>query len=72
MLPSESVKVQINTSSLLKDFGKEVYKRAITMMQNGFVDFVASDCHDLSIRKPNLKQVQKLLKKYHISNKIDL
>lgn len=64
--------VQINTSSLLKDFGKEVYKRAIAMMQNNFVDFVASDCHDLSIRKPNLKLVQKLLKKYHISNKIDL
>ena len=71
-IKSCGILVQINTSSLLKDFGKEVYKRAITMMQNGFVDFVASDCHDLSIRKPNLKQVQKLLKKYHISNKIDL
>lgn len=62
------VKIQVNTSSILKLFGKEVYKRVNYLLESNLVDFIASDCHDLKYRKPNLDKVAKQMKKYNIKN----
>lgn len=57
--------IQINAASL---YGLEGFKRRKLihyLLKESLVDYVASDCHNLTDRKPNLKKAyQKVLKKY--------
>ncbi len=49
------VLVQINTESIIKtkDFGQN--RRVRTLIENGYVDFVSTDTHDLRRRPPEMK-----------------
>lgn len=65
--------IQINTSSILGDFGVEIKKKAESLLKNKLVNFVASDCHNMNVRKPNLKVTLDLIsKKYKIKIKNEL
>lgn len=65
--------LQINTTSILGQFGHSIKKMAKTLIKNGLVDLVASDCHSMKIRKPNLKSTLDLIKKkYHVEIKNEL
>ena len=63
-------KMQVNAESILKInlFGdnKKVYKkRAKYFLENDLVDIIASDAHNLSTRKPYMKEAYEIvLKKY--------
>lgn len=72
---NSGILIQMNTSSILKDFGGEIYRRAKKMLKLNCVDLVASDAHSSNVRKPNLKSTLELIEKKHkvnIENKIDL
>lgn len=59
--------LQINTTSILGQFGHGVKKMTKKLLKNGLVDLVASDTHSMGIRKPNLKSTLDFIKKkYHI------
>lgn len=67
--------IQINTSSILGDFGKSIQKKAFKFLKEDLVDFIASDAHSTGIRKPNLKKTLDFVeKKFNkvIKNEIDL
>ena len=60
-------KFQMNTSSINGLFGRTVKKRANLMLKKGYVDFVASDTHNLKRRKPNVNSTLKMIeKKYKV------
>lgn len=48
--------LQITASSLTGQFGDEVQQNAELLLQNGAVSAIASDCHNLKGRKPNLNE----------------
>ena len=67
--------IQVNTSSILGDFGKSIQKNVFKFIKADLVDFMASDCHSLGVRKPNLKEALEFVKKKfnkEIENKINL
>ena len=67
--------IQVNTSSILGDFGKSIQKNVFKFIKANLVDFIASDCHSLGIRTPNLKEALEFVKKKfnkEIENKINL
>lgn len=55
--------IQINTSSLLGDFGNKIKKKTEQLLKMKLVHFVSSDCHDMKVRKPNLKETLFFIKK---------
>ncbi len=58
---------QINASSIFGDFGKHAKKRAKILLKKGYVDFVASDCHNMETRKPDLAEsIRYIEKKYKV------
>ena len=62
-------------SSILGDFGKSIQKNVFKFIKADLVDFMASDCHSLGVRKPNLKEALEFVKKKfnkEIENKINL
>ncbi|WP_373056169.1 tyrosine-protein phosphatase [Zunongwangia sp. H14] len=46
-LKSRGCKFQINILSLSGHYGKGIEKMAYTLLENGFIDFISSDCHRL-------------------------
>ena len=67
--------IQINTSSILGDFGRKIQKKAFKLIKSKCVNFIASDAHSLNVRKPNLKEALQFVEKkfkVKIENKIDL
>ncbi|MBL4753647.1 MAG: hypothetical protein JKY52_08675 [Flavobacteriales bacterium] len=48
--------IQITASSITGRFGKEPQKLAIKLLEEGKVDVLASDCHNLTSRPPNLNE----------------
>ncbi|XMB85746.1 CpsB/CapC family capsule biosynthesis tyrosine phosphatase [Mycoplasmatota bacterium WC44] len=57
--------VQLNAGSLLGEFGSKVKKRAQKLMKLKLVHFIASDCHKVDKRIPNLHLAAKYVKKKH-------
>lgn len=55
--------IQINSNSILGINGRDIKKLCKRMLKEGLVDFIASDCHDNRIRKPNLKAVKRIIKR---------
>lgn len=47
--------LQITSSSIIGDFGKQVKQFATVLLYEGKVELVASDCHNLKYRPPNLR-----------------
>ena len=48
--------LQITASSLIGAFGEEAQQNAELLLQEGRVSAIASDCHNLKGRKPNLNE----------------
>lgn len=48
--------IQITSSSILGGFGKQAKQLTIELLTEGKVDLMASDCHNLEYRPPNLGQ----------------
>lgn len=56
--------IQVNVSSLKIKLVKKLIK-------NNLVDFIASDCHSVNERMPNMDKAKKVLKKYKNINSIE-
>ncbi|MCP4263602.1 MAG: hypothetical protein GY774_39760 [Planctomycetes bacterium] len=50
-----SAHVQITASSLLGDFGSEVQRTAWYFLTSGWVTLVATDSHDINVRRPRMR-----------------
>jgi len=50
-----STHLQITASSLLGDFGPEVQRTAWYFLTSGWATFVATDSHDIKVRKPRMR-----------------
>ena len=55
--------LQVNSGSLLGNFGRKVRKTAIRMLEQDMIFVVASDAHDSQNRPPNLGKARQLLEK---------
>ncbi len=55
--------IQVNSSSILGDFGKKIQKKVWKLLKKDGVDYIASDCHSMGIRKPNIQEAIKLVNK---------
>lgn len=62
-LIKESANIQVNTSSILGLHGKKVRKFVFDLMKNDLVDYVSTDCHNLSKRNINLLKTYQIVKK---------
>lgn len=62
-LRRSGVLIQIDTSSVLGDFGREVAKKAARLLRGDHVDFIASDAHSMGMRSPNLKRALDYIEK---------
>ena len=56
--------IQLNTESLMHWFSR---RRALELIGSGRVQFLATDCHDLTDRKPDLKEAFDIVRK-HLGN----
>ena len=57
--------IQIDSMSILGDFGFSVKRFASALLSKQFVDFVSSDAHDIKKRPPNMKcAYENIMKKY--------
>ena len=43
-------------------------KKALDMYERGLIHFIASDCHNMTVRPPNLKKAYDLIKDNHLNN----
>ena len=50
--------IQANSSSIIN---KPYRKLVLSMIDNGLVDFIASDCHDISVRTPNISDAYRII-----------
>jgi len=57
------VLIQVNSGSLSGEFGSSVRELALEMMDNNWVHFVASDCHDPEQRPMRLKEAWGIVEK---------
>lgn len=55
---------QITAMSVTGDFGREIKKFSMSMLDKGLVDFIASDAHDTKKRPPILSKAYKEVKKH--------
>lgn len=57
--------IQVNSEALFGIYGFRLRRKIKFLFGEKLVDFVASDCHNLTNRKPNIKKAyQKVIKKY--------
>jgi protein-tyrosine phosphatase len=61
--------IQVNTTSILGLDKTVKPKLPIKMIKEGLVDLIASDTHNLDVRKPNMMMCYQVLKK-HVSQEI--
>lgn len=62
-LKKMGVLLQVNASSLIKKGRSKHLRRAWDYLRNDLIDFIASDCHNLISRPPNLEKAYKILNK---------
>ncbi len=53
---------QINATSILGKSGKHVKRTAFELLNKGIADFIASDAHDKSFRKPQIKDAFNIIR----------
>ncbi|MFT4144729.1 MAG: hypothetical protein QM644_09765 [Mobilitalea sp.] len=51
--------IQMNASSLVQN---KTRKRALSLVKKGFIEIIASDCHNMTIRPPELGAAYEILK----------
>ena len=56
--------IQVNTTSVLGQDKAVKHKKVLKLIKEGLVDIIASDCHNLELRKPNLLTCYEYLKKH--------
>lgn len=56
--------IQVNTSSIMGLDKAVKPKKVLKMIKEGYIDIIASDCHNLDVRKPNLMDCYQYLKKH--------
>ena len=57
-----NVLMQVNTKFLIQN--KHMAKK---MIKDKIIDYVASDCHSIDKRPPNLGSVKKIIEKYNLN-----
>lgn len=62
VLRNDGVIIQVDTQSLLGEFGRFELRRSHKMIKLGLVDIVSTDAHGLSKRPPNLSAAYQLIK----------
>lgn len=69
--------IQVNANSILKkkifDRHNEYKNRATNLLRNNLIDIIASDAHNLNLRKPRINEAFEIVKKKYginIANKI--
>ncbi len=62
-IKNDNIIIQVNSGALLGLDGKSLKKRADLLMKHDLIDIIASDCHNLSNRPPNLKEALEKYKK---------
>ena len=55
--------MQVNAGSLLGESGRHVRKYCQKLMKSDLLDFIASDAHDVKVRRPNLGDCAALVEK---------
>lgn len=63
MLKDSCAMFQITAMSITGEFGRQVKKVSLNMIEKGFADFVATDAHDAERRTPILSLAYKEVKK---------
>lgn len=58
---SSGCRIQLNSGSIMGDFGGYIKKTAELIIHNGFADFIASDAHSQYSRTPALSDVHELI-----------
>ena len=53
--------IQLNTESIMRWYSR---RRAIELIGSGRAQFLATDCHDLTARKPDLKEALDIVRKH--------
>lgn len=70
---SKYAKMQINTGSIIGVEGAYIKRRAFQILRNGIASLIASDCHDIDLRRPNLLESRKIVeKKFGIELAVEL
>ena len=67
-LAFEGVNMQMNAEYFLSYFTK---KKAASFVEKGWVNFIGSDCHNTSSRKPNIMMAIPVLEKYCSPDALD-
>lgn len=70
-IKSTGALIQVNTTSILGLDKAVKSKNVIKMIKEGLVDVIATDAHNLDVRKPNLKTCYTFLKKHVNSDVLD-
>lgn len=63
--------IQVNTTSIMGVDKDVKAKIPLKMIKEGLVDLIASDCHNLDIRKPNMMTCYNVLKKHVTQDVLD-
>lgn len=63
LMKSYGAQIQINSGAILGLDGKVYKKQALKYLKTGLVDYIASDCHNMDSRKPNLAEALKKVPK---------
>ncbi len=63
LMKSYGAQIQINSGAILGLDGKVIRKQALKYLKMGLVDYIASDCHNMDKRKPNLAEALKKVPK---------
>jgi len=58
---SQEILIQINTECI---FDRWIRRRALELIEDGMVQFLATDCHDFQRRGPNLEEAVNIISKY--------
>lgn len=58
-------KLQVNKGSLFGSFGNRIRKAAHVLLENRWIDYVASDAHGIEYRTPSLEAIKDYLEIYY-------
>jgi len=62
-MKSYGAQIQINSGAILGIDGRVIRKQALKYLKMDLVDYIASDCHNMDNRKPNLAEALKKVPK---------
>lgn len=62
-LYNRGILFQVNSGSLLNFYGKKIMKAAYKLISEGYIQFVASDCHSANTRAPRLREASDIITK---------